>query len=322
MLIELSCIPKYRDLSLPGDDVVTVIEQRLYAVFDGATDPNGLSIAGESPGRFAARHAALAMATLATSGEAADCSPTDWLASMNQAVARGLSALAPQGTRAGSTAAVVLDCGDELRFLIVGDSGVRINASELIWLHKDVDVIFTHGRVATYQHLRARGLDGDELEQRTRQLMFKGLSAAAQFDLGANDVRAIVQAASQACAPRLKDDAQPLVEDLLMTGIARGQSVFANRADHSLGYALVNGGRTLGMDMLSFSRPKSQVRSIELFTDGYATCPAGVGLRAWEEEFARVEALDFAKIDAHPSVKGSTSAQFSDDRSVLVVQLQ
>ena len=34
--------PKYRDLSQPGDDVLVVLPQCLYAVFDGATDTAGV----------------------------------------------------------------------------------------------------------------------------------------------------------------------------------------------------------------------------------------------------------------------------------------
>ncbi|WP_332774749.1 hypothetical protein [Polaromonas sp.] len=322
MLIESSCIPKYRDLSQPGDDVLAIVPQRLYAVFDGATDTVGLSINGESPGRFAARQAAMAMVSTALAPDHAARAQARWLIDMNRAIAEGLLAQAPPGTRAGTTAAAVLDCGDELRFLIVGDSGVRINGTELIHLHKDVDRIYTAGRIAAFKRLQTKGWVGDALEQGARQLVAKGLSQAAQFGLDAHEVESILRGARQACVPLLQPDAVSLVESMLLAGIAQGQYGFANRAGHSLGYAVVDGGDTQGADLLAFSRPKSEVRSIELFTDGYATCPPDVTLRAWEDEFARVEALDYAKTAAYPGVKGSTTTQFSDDRSVLVAHFQ
>jgi hypothetical protein len=120
-------------------------------------------------------------------------------------------------------------------------------------------------------------------------------------------------------APRLQPDAIAEVPQLLLAGIAGGQYGYCNRAGHSLGYAVLDGTHTKGPDVLSLSRPKSAVHSIELFTDGYMSCPAGTTVRDWEDEFFRVEAQDFHKCGAFAGVKGSTSTQFSDDRSVLTV---
>ena len=101
-----------------------------------------------------------------------------------------------------------------------------------------------------------------------------------------------------------------------------GQYSYCNRAGHSLGYAVLDGTHTQGPDVLSLSRRKCEVHSIELFTDGYMSCPVGTSVRDWEDEFFRVEAQDFHKCGAFAGVKGSTSTQFSDDRTVLTVQFQ
>ena len=69
MKIESCTTSKYRDLSQPGDDILVVVPQCLYAVFDGATDTAGVSVQGESPGRLAARQAALAMVRYASAPE-------------------------------------------------------------------------------------------------------------------------------------------------------------------------------------------------------------------------------------------------------------
>ena len=42
MKIESCTTPKYRDLSQPGDDILVVLPQCFYAVFDGATDTAGV----------------------------------------------------------------------------------------------------------------------------------------------------------------------------------------------------------------------------------------------------------------------------------------
>ena len=319
MKIESRTTPKYRDLSQPGDDVLVVLPQRLYAVFDGATDTAGVSVQSESPGRLAARQAALAMVRYASAPGQGLATASDLMMAMNQSIASGLAAAGAGPVRAGTTAAIVEDAGDSLRFLMVGDSGIRINGTELLRMHKDIDLIYAAGRVEVFRLLQARGWVGDALEQQTRQLVFKGWAACDPQLLSVSDVAQLLAQAQAVCAPRLQPDAIAQVPPLLLAGIAGGQYGYCNRAGHSLGYAVLDGTHTQGPDVLSLSRRKSEVHSIELFTDGYMSCPAGTGVRDWEDEFFRVEAEDFHKCGAFAGVKGSTSTQFSDDRSVLTV---
>ena len=56
---------------------------------------------------------------------------------------------------------------------------------------------------------------------------------------------------------------------------------------------MLDGTHTQGPDVLSLSRPNTEVHSVELFTDGYMSCPVGSSVRDWEDEFFRVEAEDF-----------------------------
>ncbi|MBU3739535.1 MAG: hypothetical protein FGM55_11345 [Rhodoferax sp.] len=309
--------PRYRDLSQPGDDVLLVLPQILYAVFDGATDTAGVLIDGESPGRMAARQAALAMLRYASAPHGSPASAGDLMVLMNESIA---SALAGAGSvRAGTTVALVEDVGDQFRFLIVGDSGIRINGTELLRIHKDIDLIYAAGRQALLRLLQARGWSGDALEQQARHLIFKGFAAAGPQVLSAQDTQDLLVQAQAVCESRLQPDAVPEVPRLLLAGIAGGQYGYCNRAGHSLGYAVLDGTHTQGPDVLSLSRPKREVRSLELFTDGYLSCPAGSTVRDWEDEFARVEGVDFHKCGAFAGVKGSTSTLFSDDRTVLTV---
>jgi hypothetical protein len=322
MNIESFSAAKFRDLSRPGDDILVVLPQCLYAVFDGATDTAGVSVQGESPGRLAARQAALAMVRYATEPDHVRAPAQELMQAMNQSIARGLAAAGAGPVRAGTTVAMVEDAGDQLHFLIVGDSGIRINGTELLRIQKDVDLIYTAGRVAVFRLLQARGWARDALEQQTRQLVFKGLAQADPALLAASEVAQLLALAQAACAPRLQPDAIAQVPPLLLAGIAGGQYGYCNRVGHSLGYAVLDGTHTQGPDVLSLSRRKSEVHSIELFTDGYLSCPAGTSVRDWEDEFFRVEAEDFHKCGAFAGVKGSTSRQFSDDRSVLTVHFR
>ena len=72
--------------------------------------------------------------------------------------------------------------------------------------------------------------------------------------------------------------------------------------------------------MLSLSRPNTEVHNVELFTDGYMSCPVGSSVCDWEDEFFRVEAEDFHQCGIFAGIKGSTSTKFSDDRTVLTVR--
>lgn len=319
MRIESCSRSKYRDLSQPGDDILVVLPQCLYAVFDGATDTAGLMLQGESPGRLAARQAALAMVHYASAPDHAVGSAQDLMRAMNRSIASGLVAAGAGPVRAGTTVAMVEEVGDQLRLLIVGDSGIRINGTELLRINKDIDLVYTAGRLAVLRQLQARGWSGDALEQQTRQLVFKGLAQADPALLSAQDVAQLLTQAQVACARRLQPDAIAQVSQLLLAGISGGQYDYCNRVDHSLGYAVLDGTHTQGPDVLSLSRPKSEVRSVELFTDGYLSCPKGRTVRDWEDEFFRVEAQDFHKCGAFAGVKGSTTTLFSDDRSVLTV---
>ena len=206
MKIESCSTPKCRDLSQPGDDILVVLPQCLYAVFDGATDTSGVVVQGESPGRMAARQAAMAMVRYASPPDHALGSAQDLMRAMNQSIASGLAAGA-RPARASTTVAMVEDAGDSLRFLIVGDSGIRINGTELLRINKDIDLIYTAGRVAVLRQLQARGWREDALERETRQLVFKGLAQADPALLSAQDVAQLLAQAQAACAPRLQPDA-------------------------------------------------------------------------------------------------------------------
>ena len=72
-------------------------------------------------------------------------------------------------------------------------------------------------------------------------------------------------------------------------------------------------------DVIDVSLDIKNVKSIELFSDGYFAVPANVTIEAWEQMFAEIEKIDPHKIHKYPNVKGSTTTDFSDDRSVIIL---
>ena len=316
--IDCLSVPKSRDLKDPGDDVVSVLPDKFYGVFDGATDTTGTFRGPCSPGRFAATSAAQAMLRQVLQPQGPVTEPQVWLADMNAAIRDGLHNLGVPQARVSTTAAMAIPIGSNVHFLMVGDSGLRINGFHITHMTKDVDRLFTQVRLATRQVLRAQGLQGDTLESATRELVFKGLDPSRQATVLPSKVQEILAQVSAACQGKLMPDAMDCLPDMVSRGISGGQYQFANQSGHTLAYASVDGSQTRGKDLRYFSRPMADVQSIELFTDGYMSCPqSGVSVMDWEANFAQDEAQDPEKIGRYAGVKGSTEAYFSDDRTVL-----
>jgi hypothetical protein len=316
--IDCLSVPKSRDLKDPGDDVVSVLPDKFYGVFDGATDTTGTFRGPCSPGRFAATAAAQAKLRQVLQTQGPVIEPQVWLADMNAAIRDGLHNLGVPQARVSTTAAMAIPIGSDMHFLMVGDSGLRINGHDITHMTKDVDRLFTQVRLATREVLRGQGLKGDALEMANRELVFKGLDPSRQATILPSKVLEILAQVSAACRGQLMPDAMDCLPDMVSRGISGGQYQFANQASHSLAYASVDGSQTRGKDLRYFSRPMADVQSIELFTDGYMSCPqSGVSVMDWEANFAQDEAQDPEKIGRYAGVKGSTQAYFSDDRTVL-----
>jgi hypothetical protein len=316
--IDCLSVPKSRDLKDPGDDVVSVLPDKFYGVFDGATDTSGTFQGPCSPGRFAATAAAQAMLRQVLQPQGPVTEPQVWLADMNVAIRDGLRDLGVPQARVSTTAAMAIPIGSDMHFLMVGDSGLRINGHDITHMTKDVDRLFTQVRLATREVLRGQGLKGDALEMANRELVFKGLDPSRQATILPSKVLEILAKVSAACRGKLMPDAMDCLPDMVSRGISGGQYQFANQIGHSLAYASVDGSQTRGKDLRYFSRPMADVQSIELFTDGYMSCPqSGVSVMDWEANFAQDEAQDPEKIGRYAGVKGSTQAYFSDDRTVL-----
>ncbi|MEC8259760.1 MAG: hypothetical protein VX032_05025, partial [SAR324 cluster bacterium] len=309
---------KYRDFDALGDDI-TLLLPGLYGVFDGATDPTKTIIDGITSGRFAAVTCAQSVCQLWSEKK---LSPIDELlhqvnAELEKALLLKIAEgqLRAEGKPPSTTMALAWEIGEEFGFFLIGDSGVRINGQEEIVLRKQIDTVSTQARNSVYRMLRDRGLSGDELEYQTRQLIYYGLDKAVQEDVLQNsEVERILEQTRKTFGNAASEGVK-----FLQQGVV-SQHRFANHGDLPLGYASLNGKPLAGEGMLFFSRPRSAVQSIELFTDGYFSLPSEIDLAAWEAEFQRVEEVDSHKIDRFPAIKGSTSSEFSDDRSVVIVR--
>ncbi|MCZ4430304.1 hypothetical protein O3S81_11375 [Agrobacterium sp. SOY23] len=307
---------KYKNAATPGDDVAILLPGKVLAVFDGATDPTGANYGGLSSGRIAALAAANAVAEMSIQGTLQNCEATALFQTISDILkreAQRINANHPPST----TLAIVVDMGDSFRLLLAGDSGVRINGTRLLQHGKLIDRVSTSARIHVFKQLFALLEDGDAAEAKTRATIFSGLRAAVKAGIMTMpDAENVIAAA--AAASGLQNDIEA-VEEFLMGGI-RVQPHYANRQGHVLGYASVNGGEVIGEGTVDLSLAKDTVTSLEIFSDGYLSLPTGIDVTDWEAEFARVEAADFHKLSDYPSVKGSTTSEFSDDRTVICLK--
>jgi hypothetical protein len=307
---------KYKNAATPGDDVAILLPGRVLAVFDGATDPTGANYGGLSSGRIAALAAANAVAEMSIQGILQNCEAAALFQTISDILkkeAERINASHPPST----TLAVVADMGDSFRLLLAGDSGVRINGSRLLQHAKLIDRVSTSARIHVFKQLFAPLGDGDAAEAKTRATIFSGLRAAVKAGImsGADAEKVVITAAA---ASGLQNEIEA-VEEFLMGGI-RVQPHYANRQGHVLGYASINGGMVMEEGTVDLLLAKDTVNSLEIFTDGYLSLPTGIDVVDWEAEFARVEGVDFHKLNDYPSVKGSTSSEFSDDRTVVCLK--
>lgn len=315
MRTELFSHPKYRDGGALGDDVALVLPGIVYGVFDGATDPRGTVVDGMGTGRLAALVVAAQMASLAMDSAVAHMPGEQIVERLSHALKRKNDALnlpIPPST----TLAVVLDCGDSWRFLLLGDSGIRLNGAELIRNEKIIDDVSTFARVATFNDLRKKFDDVDEVEQLARTSIFLGFeNAIAKNLMSSARAQDIIEETIEATGLHHAVDN---VTTFLMGGVET-QHLFGNRTGNPLCFDTMNGTTPQLGELTDFVRPKAAVTSIEIFSDGYPSLPQDVSIFAWEAAFKAAEEEDFHKTGRFATVKGSTRQEFFDDRTVLIV---
>jgi len=298
-------------------------------VVDGATDRTGRRYDGMLGGRMAARVIERALHDLAYEGLARILTLPVLLERMAvafQAAYRQYGVLDEArdllGARFCGTLVLAVDRGDSWGFFIVGDSGLRLNGRELMRPEMKVDLITGRLRRSAFRRLRARGADDTVTELVSRAFSWHGTAAlrpetAPWFsDSDLASLRAEVAAETEAALP---DVPQADIDHLLRRGIVGAQDAYRNRAGHVLGYSCFDGFEVPASLVVAFERPKSEIASIELFSDGYFAVPEGHRVADWEASFREAEMRDFAKLDPFISPKGSFGRLRADDRTVVVV---
>lgn len=108
------------------------------------------------------------------------------------------------------------------------------------------------------------------------------------------------------------------IEDLL----ASQQRLHLNNPRSKFGYGAIDGRKVPEKFIKAYSFDLEAIETLEIFSDGYFKIAAEPTIQSWEKEFAEVERVDPLKIGLYPSMKGSGSGQFTDDRTILIARFK
>lgn len=328
MRIEAFTEGKNLDDPEANEDQFVVLPGRGYAVIDGVTDITGRTFDGMRTGRLASRLVQRATADFLCHPAEAEKTPVALVERVSTAlreeyVRHGMLGGAREDptSRFGATLTVALDLGATIRFILIGDSGVRINGEEVVVVDSGLDLVTAALRQEAYRTVAEAGGDLAAQRQVSRACSFHGTGAVhpdMQPWLDGMRLASLLERSLARCRARFPSAPVDHIRRLLSRGIS-GQTVYQNNTDSPFSYATLD-GFAIPMQLVHvIDRPRAAVRSLELFTDGYFRPGASAEVTAWERAFEEVERLDPEKIDAHPSVKGSAGRMRTDDRTVVIV---
>ena len=314
-----------------NEDRIVVVPDCLYAVIDGATDKSARTYDGLTGGQIAGRIVEKALRKIALGLARPETTPVSAiLGRINRALAQRYRVLGIAGAiarepwrRFSAQAAIAIRQASGYRFIVIGDTGLRLNGREVFSGPKAGDIICGQLRAAVHHYLIKRGVDGQVADHWSRNYTVEGLRAVlpgAPVEIDAAVLAALARQAGQASAERLAGVAEQEIESVLMDGL-KGLHRFRNRPG-PLGFACIDGSRLRRDMIIEFERPTPSIDCIELYSDGYPRHAGKPTVAHWEAEFWKAEQDDPKRINAYADTKGSSADRFADDRSVLVVRPQ
>ena len=318
------------DVPEANEDQFLVLPGRGYAVIDGATDISGLLYDGKRGGWLASHITMQAVAHFLLDPLARDLRPERLIEHVSAAIRAAYAqheileiARGDPARRFGATLTLAADLGETFRFVLIGDSGLRIDGAEVFVNDTGLDLVTASLRVEAYRMVGEAGGAAKERARVGRAAAFYG-AAALHSDMRPwldETKRLLLYERSLAwCRARFPTTPEADIRLLVDTGIS-GQARFANNTESPLSYAVLDGFEIPLPLVRVIDRPRAAIRTIELYTDGYFKPGATTALADWEAAFAEVERIDPEKIARYPSVKGSAARMRTDDRTVVIVHL-
>lgn len=308
-------VGKKNDSNYQSGDSILFVQNRIYGVFDGVSSIKQHIDGIVDAGAGAATTCVKAALSYVMNNKQIDFNLFDFVNQLSADLKNESDMESKIQYRFGTTASLALQGRDKLLFLIVGDSGVRINGSETIQFKKPIDDIFSIARsVLLEQRVLPTSNPSDFYfhELIVREMLFNGIKRTSDID----DVMNVIPLKMNFPYDFNQWDD---IYQLLLNGIMNYQHRFSNRSGHYLGYAVLNGDAVHGSDYLTFVRDIDSVKTLEFFTDGYMTCGDEVSIQSWEKSWTDLEKLDPYKIDKYKNIKCSIPGELWDDRSLLII---
>ena len=316
MNIEAFSRCKYRAVDCPGDDVPFILPGIAIGLFDGATDAKGALINSTPAGRMAALNAAECTAQLLIPPENRKLPARELVNKLSTLYAKSFEKHSVSPLPA-TTLALAIDCGENWRFFCLGDSAIRVNGSETLRHTKLIDDVSTFARVALFHDLSKRLPDRESAEMAARRGIFLGFDDAVEKGIMGHELADNI--ITETIVGLSLQNEGAIVRAFLTAGICM-QYRFANEVGNSLCYDVLADGTPQIGDWVDVWRPKEDVQTIEVFSDGYAKLPDNPTVAAWEAAFEATDKQDFQRISEYKAVKGGTENEFFDDRTVVIVQ--
>lgn len=339
--LEAFSMGKRRDDPTTNEDSFVIMPGIGYAVFDGVTDRNGTLYDGMLSGRYASglmKRATekffLKLADLPERGASTDTiykgpeAFVDYLSDQLQQgyVRHGMleAARADWKLRAGCTMVAAFNIGTRLEIIAVGDSGIRINGTDTLQILKPLDDVMGIVRRQTWRLFEARGHSPEACDRIAAGVTWPGTANQAPENEAADPetIRQIESRALAECCARFPDVPHNEFMELIRHGIANGQGNFQNVDDRRLGYGGLDGFKVPACHIESRSLDLADIRTMELFSDGYFKPGEKFGVAAWEKAFEEVEKIDPHKLGPYLSTKGTKENVLTDDRTYVGVRLQ
>ncbi|MCG8510489.1 MAG: hypothetical protein MI741_14790 [Rhodospirillales bacterium] len=311
-----------------NEDRYVIVPGRAYAVIDGVSDKTGLRFKGQAGGQLAGRMVEDVIRQVCEDRKPEEIE-ADWLTSrLEERFQATLEEImgsreidVPPNIRFGAQLVLALEGRSFFRFIIIGDSGLRINGREVFLSHHPLDDICSAIRKAVWHCLDAQAVATPEKNEIARAYTVSGLGSALPkwSNLINEDMLFGLREAAFVDVRRSQESLEELVVRKALLGGLREQNLYINRV-HPLGYPCINGFPIPREFIVQFDRGIEDIETIELFSDGYFGCPDGTRISDWEARLANIEATDPEKVRDFASTKGSYNGRFSDDRTVMILR--
>lgn len=96
---------------------------------------------------------------------------------------------------------------------------------------------------------------------------------------------------------------------------------YFNDPNSELGLGIINGEQVPDKFIKTCTFDLKDVKTLELFSDGYFVLPKIAEIKSWEEAFFKGEKEDPLRWKEYPAVKGVVRGMYSDDRTVVIANM-